>query len=212
MTPGAPATPAATTAPAAATPIGAQRAFYRTDPQCVLVQPDPGSEQTAAGTALEAALARQLSSRFNRVIGAGEQRRVARTLALDPASATDMRRTARRSGCPAILYWSLTADEHDKTPLWSRREISVTASLRRSDDDVELWRGQHAVRRASGDPPLSLFSLPLAAYKAAKFDRSPELAASMADDLARGLFVSLPDLRQLGPTSLARRNSGSARK
>jgi len=147
---------------------------------------------------VEAALARQLSSRFARIVGPDEHRHVARGLALDTAEAEDVRRAARQAACPAILYWTLVANDHQQTPLWSRRTLSIDASLRRADDDVELWRDRHVVKRASGDPPLSLFSLPLAAYNAARFDRNPELAASMGDDLARGLFMSLPDLQPAG--------------
>ena len=81
------------------------------------------------------------------------------------------------------------------TPIWSKKSLTIQAELIRANDGIILWRGTTAAVRTSGDPPLSLISLPFAAYKTARFRGDQDEVASMIDDIARRLIENLPDVR-----------------
>jgi hypothetical protein len=84
---------------------------------------------------------------------------------------------------------------HDNALVWSQKHLSLGAEIIRARDGATLWRADAAASRSSGDPPLSLFSLPIAVFRAAAFQDDDDTVASMLDDLARRMLSSLPDLR-----------------
>ncbi len=178
-----------------AAPTGALRAYYEEAPRCVVVLPGPNGAGVAAGERISAALARQLSGRVARVIHPIERRRLVRAMAVDLEHPADARHFAAANRCPAFLRWRLLRAGHDNALVWSQKYIHLGAEIIRARDGALLWRSHAAASRNSGDPPLSLFSLPIAILRAAAFQGDDDAVASMLDDLARRMLASLPDLR-----------------
>ncbi len=97
--------------------------------------------------------------------------------------------------CPALLRWRVLSAGHDNALVWLRKHLGLGAEIIRARDGAVLWRARGAASRSSGDPPLSLFSLPMAVLRAAAFQGDEDAVASMLDDLARRILANLPDLR-----------------
>ncbi len=183
-------TPAGTAAPA-----GAMQAYYDEPPQCVAVLPGPAQTGIVAGERIAAALARQLSSRVARVIHPRERRRLVRDMAVELHHPADARHFAAAVDCPALLRWQVLDASHDNALVWSQKHLSLGAEIIRARDGALLWQATATASRSSGDPPLSLFSLPIAILQVAEFQDNDDTVASMLDDLARRMLASLPDLR-----------------
>jgi hypothetical protein len=171
-------------------------AFHANPPTCVVVLPGDGANGIAGAEQIEGALSRQLSGRIDRVIHPRERRRQVRNLAVDLLHPPDARQFAAITNCSALLRWSILDMGNDYTPFWSEKRLAIQAELIRAKDGMILWRATTAAVRTSGDPPLSLISLPFAAYKTAQFQGDQDAVASMIDDLARRLIENLPDVRE----------------
>jgi hypothetical protein len=168
-------------------------ALLREAPGCVVVQPSE-REAGTLGLAVEAALARGLTQRVGRVILPLPRDRLLRELALGLDSDQDRRWFAAATGCDAVLDWALTIDEKTYAVVWAHRAIGVEAALRHVDGTL-LWRARHDAWRGDGGLPLGPIGAVTATVAAARVGADPELVDSMADDLARRLFATLPDLR-----------------
>ena len=165
-------------------------AIYSSAPECVLVA--PAAPDSPLSEIIERALARHLSEKVSRVIGPAERRRAERELALDLSDARDRRHFASASGCGAILEWTVLAAEDDYAVVFSQRRFGMEVALTRPGDGAKLWQAAHVARRADGGLPLSLVSVPLAAFEATRFHQDEDIVASMVEDVARRLFVTLP--------------------
>ncbi|MDA1100559.1 MAG: hypothetical protein O2967_16400 [Proteobacteria bacterium] len=174
---------------------GALRAYYDDPPQCVVVLPGPAQAGIVAGERIAAALARQLSSRVARVIHPRERRRLVRDMAVDLKHSADARHFAAAVDCPALLRWQVLGAGYDNALVWSQKHLSLGVEIIRARDGALLWQANATASRSSGDPPLSLFSLPIAILKVAEFHDNDDTLASLLDDLARRMLASLPDLR-----------------
>ena len=170
-------------------------AFYTDPPTCIVVLPGDGADGIAWAGRVEGALARQLYGRIDRVLHPRERLRQVRTLAVDLRHQPDARYFATITNCSTMLRWSILDIGNDYTPVWSKKRLTIQAELVRAKDGIVLWRAAATAVRTSGDPPLSVISLPLAAYKTAQFQGNQDTVASMIDDLARRLIESLPDVR-----------------
>lgn len=183
------------TSSAAAQNAGPTGEFFKDPPRCVVVLSAPSVGHVVAAERMAEALARHLSGRFNRVIQPGERRRLVRRMAVDLSHPADARHFAAAQACPGLLRWQILRAGEDNAVVWSQKHLSLSAELVRARDGAVLWRAGAAAERSSGDPPLSLFSLPLALIRAAEFQTDDDAVASMLDDVARRLFASLPDVR-----------------
>ena len=178
-----------------AAPTGAVRAFYDEAPQCVVVLAGPDQAGIVPGARISNALARQLSGRVARVIHPFERRRLVRAMAVDLGHPADARHFAGANKCPAFLRWRVVRAGQDNALVWSQQYLHLGAEIIRARDGALLWQSHAAASRSSGDPPLSLFSVPIAILRAAEFQADDDAVASMLDDLARRMLASLPDLR-----------------
>ncbi|MDP6565684.1 MAG: hypothetical protein QF578_12725 [Alphaproteobacteria bacterium] len=169
-------------------------AFYTDPPTCVVVLPGEAAAGVARAEQIEGALSRQLSGRIGRVIHPRERRRLARAMAVDLRHQADARHFAAATNCPALLRWSIRDAGSDYTPVWSEKRLSIETELIRATDGTTLWRASGTAARASGDVPLSILSLPFAAYKTARFQGDEDAVESMIDDLARRMVAKLPDV------------------
>ena len=170
-------------------------AYYVDPPSCVVVLPGEGVGDGSQLQLMEGALSRQLSGRIGRVIHPRERRHLVRIMAFDLHDRLGTQKFSNAVKCPTYLRWSVRKMGNNYTPIWSEKFIMVQAELIRAQDDETLWQAVATANRSSGDPPLSFFSLPLAIYNTAQFQNSQDTVASMIDDLARRLMVSLPDVR-----------------
>ena len=170
-------------------------AFYIDPPNCVIVLPGDGAGNVTRLELIEGALSRQLSGRIGRVIHPRERRRLVRAMAFNLHDKRDARHFAAAANCPVLLRWSIRNMGNIYTPIWSEKHVTIEAELSRAQDGAILWQAEATSARSSGDPPLSLLSLPFAAYKTAQFQNDQDAVASMTDDLARRLVASLPDVR-----------------
>nr|MBC8241031.1 hypothetical protein [Alphaproteobacteria bacterium] len=124
-----------------------------------------------------------------------ERRRRARPVAVARTHPADVRHFAAVTNCPALLRWQVLGAGYDNALVWSQKHLSLGVEIIRARDGALLWQATAAAARSSGDPPLSLFSLPIAILQVAKFQDNDDTVASMLDDLARRMLASLPDLR-----------------
>ncbi len=167
--------------------------LLREAPTCAVIAP----AETPAGTldrAVEAALGRGLTQRLDRVIQPNARDRLLGELALGLGDARDRRWFAAATGCGAVLDWSLTRDEDAFVVVWAHRVIGVEATLTGRDGEP-LWRARHDAWRGDGGLPLGPVGALTSAAAATRLSQDPELVDSMADDIARRLFATLPDLR-----------------
>ena len=170
-------------------------AFYANPPNCVVVLPGDGASNVTRLELIEGALSRQLSGRIGRVIHPRERRRLVRAMAFNLHDKLDARLFATAANCPALLRWSIRDMGNNYTPIWSEKHMTIEVELSRAQDGAILWQAEATSARSSGDPPLSLLSLPFAAYKTVQFQNDQDAVASMTDDLARRLMANLPDVR-----------------
>lgn len=167
-------------------------AYFRTPPSCVLVLPLVDARDSEAALLIEESAARFLRERVMRVIGPHQRRADERRLAVQ--TSTDEGRqvyTANRN-CDSYLRLQLQQVEAVYALFWSGRQIGLSASLMRSRDHTVMWRAAHTARRSDGGLPLSLLSLPLAAYESTRFHTDTDVVPSMVDDVVRRMFATLP--------------------
>jgi len=168
--------------------------LYRDPPACAVILPVRQAPKPVA-RAVEASARRHLSGRLHRVIGPRERERLVRSLAVDLEHAGDRRAFARATRCRAYVRTTVTTRADAYMVVWSQRGLGLEMNLARTSDDRILWKARHTVDRNDGGLPLSPFSVPFAAYRAARLAGDSDQVDSMADDVVRRMVVSLPDLR-----------------
>lgn len=181
------------------------QALWADPPDCVLVLPaDTAPEAGLSARQAEAAVARHLAGRFERIIGPARRDALLRRLGLVLDHPDDRRRLAERTGCrhaAAARFWGGRA----WGVVWSETRIGVDLAILRLPEGERLWFGRGSARRGDGGLPLSPVSAALAVGMAARAALDRETTASVLDDALRSLLRDLPDLRD--PQAFASRNS-----
>lgn len=182
------------------------RAFYSDPPRCAVVLPPetPAGDATRIRT-VEAAVARHLGHRLDRVIGPDRREAMARDLAVDLRTPEGRRRFAALARCDSTALIETAGPESTFALVWAQARLALTVKLVRSSDGAELWRASHEARRSEGSLPLSLVGIPVGAFQAGRFQSDADVFPSMADDVARRIMASLPDTRSLGGQYRAQR-------
>ncbi|MCP5366847.1 MAG: hypothetical protein H6907_03225 [Hyphomicrobiales bacterium] len=168
--------------------------LYRDPPDCAVIMPVRQAPPPVA-RAVEESARRHLSGRLPRVIGPRERDRLVRSLAVDLENPGDRRTFARATRCRAYLRTHVTSHADAYLVVWSQRNLGLEMNLNRASDDRTLWKARHQGGRNDGGLPLSPFSVPFAAYRAAMMAGDPDQADSLTDDVVRRMVASLPDLR-----------------
>lgn len=172
------------------------RAFYETPPRCAFVLPLQGkAANTKPGQQIEDAAARQLSQRIERVMSPRRRDRLMRELAIDPTTAKGRARFATATRCSTAVEIVSTGLESTYALVWAHAKLQLAMRLVRARDGKELWRAEHATTRSEGTVPLSPISIPVGAFSAGRFQGDEDKFPSMADDAARRIVASLPDMR-----------------
>lgn len=166
--------------------------YFRAPPTCVLVLPLVDARDHEAALLVEESVARFLRERVKRVIGPHERRTDERRLAV--LTNTDEGRLVyvANQNCDSYVQLRLHQTDAVYALFWSGRQIGLSASLIRSRDQTVIWRAAHTARRSDGGLPLSLLSLPFAAYESTRFHTDTDVVPSMVDDVVRRIFATLP--------------------
>lgn len=181
-------------------------ALYRVVPGCITVRAvgfDGVDRKNAA--IVENSVVRHARDRFDRVIGGAARRDLERKLAVDLSHRRDRQAFADHTGCRHFLYISPWKSEDGYFLVWSRRSIGVAVRLTDIDGRKTLWRARHVAHRQEGGLPLSPISFLIDVARAGAFQADSDIPYSLADDLARRLFLFLPNMRM--PSGVDRRQS-----
>lgn len=182
------------------------RDFYAAAPDCVTVLPvnEPKGANTSLARTLEDALARYLKERVTLVIDRMERERLVRELAVDLTHAGDRRAYAHAARCPYFLYsrpWG--QGEAAYLLFWTQSAVGVEASLGDASGEKPLWKARHVAKRSDGGIPLSPLSAAVSIFNATKLSQDGDVALSLADDAARRILGTLPEIRRSRLSSLA---------
>ena len=174
------------------------KAFYRDPPDCVVVLPSAASDKVQGdgrGRAIEAALARQLSDRVNRVIGPNERDRLDRRLALDLSRPSDRRVFARQVRCGFFVQAKPWGGASINAVIWTQARVGLEVMMTRAGDGAVLWQARHVATRSGGGLPLSPFSIVSNAFMAARLNADGDVPLSLIDDALRRMVRTLPNTR-----------------
>ena len=174
-------------------------AFYTTAPSCAAIVTKAPAPRAIARL-VEDAVERHLATRLPRVIGAARLRRFETSLGIDMKAAPDRRVFARQARCEALVEIHLAQVQDDYMVLWAQRSLTISLTMSRIADGTVLWQARHSAGRADGGLPISIIDLPVSAARAVMVTNDPEMFASIADDAARRMIKTLPDIRSAGPT------------
>lgn len=174
-------------------------------PSCVVVMPAEVPRPVGLPAAdAEAALARHLSGRIERVIDWSRRDALTRRLGLDLEQSGDRRRFADLAGCGHAVvsrFWGGRA----WGVVWSETRIGVEIAILAMADGRPRWHTRWTVGRGDGGLPLSPVSAVVATGLAARAALDDGVLHSVLDDALRVALSDLPDLRD--PQGFASRNS-----
>lgn len=176
--------------------VDLSEAYYLELPNCVTVLPasDPEGQRFASATVLEAALVRYARDRFPKVIGGPERQHLVDRMLVDLSVPEDRAYYARRTRCRYFLEFAPWRGEDFYAVVYSRKAVGIDARLIGLDGGDPLWRARHVTARSDGTLPLSPIGAIVGAFEAARMEGEADLPQSMADDVARRLIATLPDL------------------
>lgn len=182
------------------TEVSLSEAYFTELPDCVTLLPTPNELASDTGKAfagsaiLEAALTRHARDRFPRVIGGPERRRLVDRLLVDLTIPEDRAYFANRIRCRHFLTFAPWGGADLYAVTYSRKAVGIDARLIGTRDSQPLWQARHIAVRSDGALPLSPLGALIGAFEAARLESDPDLPESMADDVARRLIATLPDL------------------
>lgn len=175
--------------------VSVSRAYYREAPDCAVVLASGGGKVARAGGE---ALARHLRDRLGRVVGPAERDRIARATGLDPAAPDDARQFSEAANCRYRVHVRPWGGESVYAVFWTEVRVGLDADLTDDAGGAPLWRARHIAERSGGGLPLSPVSALVGAVGAGRLAADGEEVRSLADDAARRLAATLPDLRAAG--------------
>ena len=173
-----------------------KEAFYRQPPDCVTVlSVEDSGGRKFDDPIIEKAIARHARDRFDRVIGHIEREHLVRRLGFDLTNSIDRQRYAEKSRCGNFLEFVPWGGWSAYLVVWSRRAIGIEARLIDPSRKTILWRARHAANRSAGGVAVSPLGAVMKVIDTTAQQSDSDIRASLADDVARRLMTSLPDLR-----------------
>jgi len=161
--------------------------------QCVLVLPPPEYNSSNFIGHIEKVLVRHLSDRFSFVVGGRARDARAANLAFDLTILADQMDFAEAIDCDSIFEYQILLPKYNYMLVWSEVRIGVEARLFRQRDGLDLWKARHVARRSAGGLSFSPFGLVVNAYDANAFSSDGDVVESVAEDLMRRLFKTMPN-------------------
>lgn len=169
-------------------------AYNRLTANCVTVLPISGTTSAPLPLALNEAMARHLRDRFGEVIGPHEAMSLSRRLVVDLAHPGDRALYARKTQCPLFVELTPWGSGSTYALVWTRRMVGAEARLTDAAGDTVYWRARHAATRADGGLPFSPIDIAVSLFQATKLQQDQDVNLSLADDLARRLVATIPDM------------------
>lgn len=172
--------------------------FYEDQIDCVTVLPASAEsdEHPAKQLAVEDAVARHLKMKITEVIDRRDRNALTRQLALDLAHPDDRNRYATMTKCShfaLIRPWG--GDDHYLV-FWSRKALGVEVTITDAVGNATLWKARHVAQRSNGGLPLSPVGAVMSLFEASTFTADNDISLSLADDVARRIVQTLPDMRE----------------
>ncbi|MBL6928899.1 MAG: hypothetical protein ISR44_06975 [Rhodospirillales bacterium] len=172
------------------------RAFYENPPRCAVVAPFEGAEKIGGrAMVIEESLARQLSSRLDRVIGPRMRQSLSRRLAVDLANTGDRKTFARSARCEFVVETRPWGGDSLFAVFWTQERIGLDVSMIRIADGAVVWKARHTATRTEGGLPLSPFSAIYNLATVGNFKMDNDVGVSLVDDATRRIVATLPDVR-----------------
>lgn len=171
--------------------------YFAALPDCVIVLP-AGSDGIAGDTPLELAVIRHARDRFSRVIGSSARRALVDRLRVDLSVPEDRAYVARRTRCAHFMEYRALSDGDVYAVVWSRKALGLDIRLVDATGESVLWRARTEAARSDGTIPLSPIGILTGAFEATRLSSDPEIPLSLADDVARRVIATLPDLGMPG--------------
>ena len=172
--------------------------FFRTAPNCVTVLAIRPKDNiyTKTHRMVETAIARHMSEHISKVINPFERENFIRKMALDLTHPVDRKAYVRNIKCKYFLELTPISQGNSYLVFWSQSTLGLEARLTNSDGKITLWKARHVATRSDGGLPLSPISAVYNAFSAGVLTADSDIPYSLADDLARRLTATLPDIRQ----------------
>lgn len=164
--------------------------FYDLMPSCVAVLP----MQHQGPDLLPRALARYLSEKFDRVVGPAQTAAIADSQVLNLGQDQDRERFSRQTGCSTFLTVKPSGNESVYILAWSLERMGAIASLV-DWQGAPLWQAAFVTARSRGGLSLDPLGMVSHAASATYAHQDQGKFASMADDVARRLVSTLPDMK-----------------
>ncbi|WP_420548288.1 hypothetical protein [Curvivirga sp.] len=171
--------------------------YFRQAPECITVLPIVDENGTTLKTSktIEAAFTRHLYSKVNRVIGPQDRDTLSRQLAFDLNHQSDRQVWKANRNCYHFISLHPLDDQGNYLFFWSRKAVGVEARITTNGSDDILWRGRHIADRHNGGLPLTPLDAAVAIFEANSLAFDDDIHHSLADDLARRILATLPNLR-----------------
>lgn len=176
--------------------------YYTHAPRCITVldMVDPKRNAHAQSEILEAAFARHLHAKVDKVIGPTDRKKITRKMVVDLSHPQDRKLYARNMRCGYFLSLRALDDEGDYLFFWNREAVGAEAILTSTDDQEILWKARHVADRQDGGVPLSPISAVISLFEASSLSADQDVNQSLSDDLARRILETLPGLRTTAAT------------
>ncbi|MEQ8444136.1 MAG: hypothetical protein RIM72_08720 [Alphaproteobacteria bacterium] len=171
-------------------------AYYLHLPDCVTVLPmaDEDGALFAGADVLEAAMVRYARDRFSRVIGGTERLQIEDRMLVNLTNPDDRAYYTRRTRCRHFLEFRPWQDASIYAVVWTRKTVGIDAQITDASGEDYLWRARHVTARSDGGLPLSPIGAVIGIFEATSMESDRDLPESMADDVARRLIATIPDL------------------
>ncbi len=178
--------------------------FFSVAPACVTVLTLTTENRSKDNSSLivEEAIARHLNDHITRVIKPFERDALTRQMAVDLSHPTDRQAYSRNIHCNYFLELSPLHHEDAYLVFWSQSTLGVEARLTDVSGKITLWKARHVAKRSDGGLPFSPLSAAYSAFNAGVLSGDQDVPYSLADDLARRLTATLPDIRRIGQIAI----------
>lgn len=172
--------------------------FYNDQIDCVTILPTDGetAEGRAKQLAVEDAIARHLQMKITEVIDRRDRNAITRQFALDLGHPQDRQRYADMTKCSHFALIRPWGGDDQYLVFWSRKALGVEVAIVDVIGDQPLWKARHVADRSNGGLPLSPVGAVMSLFAASSFEADEDISMSLADDVARRIVETLPDMRQ----------------
>lgn len=144
--------------------------------------------------ALEEALTRHVSLKFNRVITPSEVTNIADKNMLILKFKKDLQTLRERMNCQSVVRGRLVGPGESNLMFWSGHEVGIEITFPASHSLKPLWQGRHITTRSSGGLPTSPLGAAIDITKAQMLALDDDVEASVISDGVRKIMNHFPKI------------------